>query len=216
MHHHIRQTTLAIITLLFFGGGLYAVLTSNLVTKAADKITETFFIPYLPRAETDSGQSSVWDQQEQNDTTAVVQPYGLLSYFVTEVVDGNTIIVDNDKRIRLLGIKAPDKDEEYGIEAYDFLQKLIDKNEILFAPDANQPKDEFGRLRGIVYRENININTEILRAGLAHIYPVLPSSINFDDWQIFEEEARMAQRGLWGGKLYFNRFIPEKPLLPSL
>ncbi len=137
-------------------------------------------------------------------------------FFVNEVIDGNTLIADGDKRIRLIGIKSPDKDEEYGVEATDFLQKLVAGQEILFVPDKENPKDDFGRLRGVIYRENINVNIEMIRAGLAHIYPSYPSSINYDDWQEFAKEAKEAKRALWGKERYYNRFIGEEEVIPML
>jgi endonuclease YncB( thermonuclease family) len=53
---------------------------------------------------------------------------------------------------------------------------------------------------GELFIDNKNINIEILRAGLAHIFPTTPSIVGYNDWVYFWNEAREAKRGVWSGE----------------
>ena len=130
----------------------------------------------------------------------LVQPQNLPVYLARDVIDGNTIILEDDVRVSLAGIKAPSNDESFGVGATDFLKRLLEGKEVYFQIDQKNPQDDFGRLRGIIYLDRKNINIEILRAGYAHIFTTTPSIVGYDDWKQFEDEARLAKRGLWSGE----------------
>ncbi len=218
MHNHgARQTILSFLTMLFIGGGLYFLLLANNFTYSSydiDSANNTeLLINYFPIIEDRTLTENIEMSEEGEDyvynNDYVIMPQGLPSFFVTMVVDGGTLIIDGNRRIRLAGIKAPDKDEEMGIEATDFLKNMIENKEVYFQIDLLNPQDDFGRLRGIIYLENINVNIEMLRSGFAHIYPINPSVVGPDEWVLFEREARESRRGLWGGEGYQNKFIEE-------
>ena len=44
---------------------------------------------------------------------------------VERVIDGDTIVLDNEEHVRLLGINTPEKNEKYYPEAKDFLEKEV-------------------------------------------------------------------------------------------
>ncbi len=221
MHNHLKQTLISAFSLLIVGGVLYFGFAPNLPSIASNETGDNGNILQLPETEEKTEETN-----EINKYSVQSAPYPggkdlpssaeSVTFFVNEVVDGNTLIGDGDKRIRLIGIKSPDKDEEYGVEATDFLKQLTEGQEIIFIPDKENPRDDFGRLRGVVYRENVNVNIEMLRAGLAHIFPSYPSSINYDDWLDFEKEAKEAKRALWGKERYYNRFVEEEEAIPML
>jgi len=214
MHHHIKQTLFSIIILLVVGSFLYLGFSPNLKSMAS-YTEEKSPIYHLPNTEEQLIEENKINEKVDSrlDYGYLTKPQNLPSYFVSMVVDGSTIIVDDNKRVRLAGIKAPDKDEEMGIEATDFLKTMIEGKEIFLQIDTLNPKDDFGRLRGIIYFGEANINIEIIRAGLAHIYPLSPSIVSPEDWTSFEKEAREAKRGLWGGESYYNEFVKEVPTL---
>ena len=222
MHHvHRRrftQTTFSVLSLLIFGGGLYIGLSPNLVSWAEKAPYDVFdIVDYrLPTVDDKEGSTAQVIDQENIVAQTTRMPGDLFSYFVTQVVDGNTLIVDGDTRLRLIGIKAPDRDEEMGGEATEFLRSMLEGREIGVYIDTISPRDDFGRLRGIVYRDTTNVNIEMLRAGLVHIFPSQPSSIDAYEWTPFEEEARLARRGLWGGESYYNGFVDKLPEVPVL
>ncbi len=219
--HHIKQTSFATIILLVVGTALYFGFSANLKGMAAtsspikeQKVVKKTTNPLLPEIkERDSSEAGESKEEglPESESDYLLQLPGLPAYFVTSVIDGGTLILDSGQRLRLIGIKAPDKDEEMGLEATDFLKGMIEGKQIYLQIDSLNPKDDFGRIRGVAYIENTNVNIEMLKAGLAHVYPTTPSIVGANDWASFEKEAMEAKRGLWGGKTYYNKFIKEVP-----
>jgi len=214
--HHIRafrQTVFSSLVLVIIGGGMFFVLrpsvflrasNENVSQKAINELSPEDNILKMPDVDifgtnSNSASEEISSDDKRAINTYSVRPQGLPSYNVSTVVDGNTIILDKKTRVRLVGIKAPEKDEEYGMDAYEFLRKIVEGKDIYFQRDEKNPKDEFGRMRGIIYLEKKNINIEILRNGFAHTYTITPSIVDYDAWDIYEVEAREAKRGLWSG-----------------
>ncbi|MDD5731908.1 MAG: thermonuclease family protein [Patescibacteria group bacterium] len=209
--HGIKQTLGAFLVVLIGSAALFLVIRPNLYSVASEKKTyvppEGILLSLPDTDKIDTSEKITTEPNAKSRDIYIAQPQGLPLFKVTEVVDGNTIILEGISRIRLIGIKAPDQDEEFGIEATDFLKALVDQKEVYFQIDEKNPQDELGRLRGIIYIDKKNVNIEILRAGFAHIFPTTPSIVGYDDWAYFENEAREAKRGLWSG---------EKPKLKDI
>ncbi|MBC2856984.1 thermonuclease family protein [Cetobacterium sp. 2A] len=115
---------------------------------------------------------------------------------VIKVADGDTITIieeNGDKtRIRLYGIDAPEKKQDYGIKSLDVLKKLIDKKEVEIDV---KDKDRYGRVVGIVYYNGMNINLYMLKTGNAWWYKQY--SKHNAEFRIAEEKARLKKLGLW-------------------
>lgn len=209
LHHHkhgIKQSILAFIVVFLACTGMFLALRPNLYSSASPKSiyipTEGAILKFPDGTDeivNESTSNSV-ENKSKSRNIYTVQPQGLPKFKVTSVIDGNTIILEGITRVRLIGIKSPDQDEEYGIEATDFLKTLIENREVYFQMDEKNPRDDLGRLRGIVYVDNKNVNIDILRAGLAHIFPTTPSIVGYNDWVYFWNEAREAKRGVWSGE----------------
>lgn len=75
---------------------------------------------------------------------------------VTEVIDGDTIDIDNGQTVRLVGIDAPNRGEERWEEAKEYLEDLIEGETVSLEYDAYQI-DKFGRLLAYVW-ENCRSN----------------------------------------------------------
>ena len=87
---------------------------------------------------------------------------------VERIIDGDTIIV-NGRRIRLLGIDAPEMNTDAGIKAKQFVTDLIFDKGVIVLSDKAQQFDIDGRVLAVVMRGDINVNAELLRnchAGL--------------------------------------------------
>jgi micrococcal nuclease len=114
---------------------------------------------------------------------------------VVGVMDGDTIeILENNRptKVRLYGIDAPEKAQDYGSRARQFVSDLVfGKNVRLI----EKGKDRYGRVIGIVLLpDGRSLNEEVVRNGYAWYYrdyakdPVL---------ERLEEDARQSGRGLW-------------------
>jgi len=121
-----------------------------------------------------------------------------------EVVDGDTIVIENGVRVRLLGINAPEKAECYGEEAKKELNKLIAGKKIILEKDQTAA-DNFGRLLRYVFvyneapdRDNMFVNEKLLRGGFVTSMYVKPNKRYLALLQAAEREAQKEKAGLWG------------------
>src|SRR5205085_9204778 len=88
---------------------------------------------------------------------------------VKRVVDGDTLLLDNEERIRLIGVdttetKDPRNPVEYfGKEASAFTKSFIEHKKIRLEFDQNH-QDKYGRTLAYVYRadDNVCLNVEII------------------------------------------------------
>ncbi|MBI2029497.1 thermonuclease family protein [Candidatus Gottesmanbacteria bacterium] len=71
---------------------------------------------------------------------------------VTEVLDGDTIDIDNGQTVRLVGIEAPNRGDEGWEESKEYLEDLIEGETVILEYDAYQI-DKFGRLLAYVYED---------------------------------------------------------------
>lgn len=128
---------------------------------------------------------------------------------VTRVVDGDTFWVENgiekDRRVRLLGIDAPEsrksfkKEVQYfGKEASDYLKQLIGGKKVRLVYDVN-PKDRYGRTLAYVYLEDGTfVNAELVSKGYAVVMTIAPNVRYAEDFVKLQAEARKEGLGLWG------------------
>jgi len=59
-------------------------------------------------------------------------------------------------------------------------------------------EDRYGRTLGVVYVNGINVNLEMVKAGLAEVYRGPPaSSLDLDPFWNAENEAKKENRGMW-------------------
>lgn len=122
---------------------------------------------------------------------------------VVEVIDGDTIIVNNET-IRLVGINAPEiehkeydkKGECFGEESKEFLTKEI-KGKFVFID--RKGEDKYGRTLGFVYLGFRNVNLDMVKNGYAFVYEYE----DFEDKKDFydaEKISRQEKLNLWSAE----------------
>jgi micrococcal nuclease len=122
---------------------------------------------------------------------------------VTQVIDGDTLILAGGKRVRLLGIDAPEMGragrpaEFLAYKSKALLADLAQGKRVRLEYDQLR-YDHYGRLLAYLFLPNQTmINAEILRQGLAHVYSH-PPNIRYRDTLLAAQTAAMdARRGLW-------------------
>lgn len=88
---------------------------------------------------------------------------------VTRVIDGDTIVLNNDiMRIRLAVVNTPERGEEGFSEATDFMKERCLNKLVIVDPDNNQDLS-FGRQVGVVYCDMMNMNKALLDSDLAEV-----------------------------------------------
>jgi len=118
---------------------------------------------------------------------------------VTQVIDGDTIIIEGNYRVRYIGIDTPEirpKLEAYGIEAWQANRQLVEGKEVRLERDVSET-DKYDRLLRYVYVDDIFVNAELVRQGLARA-KAYPPDIKYQDYlEQMETEAKLAGRGIW-------------------
>jgi micrococcal nuclease len=84
---------------------------------------------------------------------------------VRRVIDGDTMEISGGDRVRLLGIDAPERGEVFSDQATGRLEELMAKGTVTL--DVCKDKDIYGRSLATVRVDNINVNTMLLKEGLA-------------------------------------------------
>ena len=111
---------------------------------------------------------------------------------VIKISDGDTITALSGKeqtKVRLYGIDAPEKKQDYGQRSKQFLASLIAGQVVEVEPKG---KDRYKRTLGIIYYKGQDINAQMVLNGYAWAY-VKYSKIYVDQ----EKTARKNKLGLW-------------------
>ena len=134
---------------------------------------------------------------------------------VLRIVDGDTIDIRDDNRgrlrVRILGIDTPETKKPgytvgcWGSEATEFAESTLLDQRVALVPDPTQDStDRYGRtLAYLVRADGWDYSVEAARAGAAHSYVYRGEPVTrHPEIAAAEQEARDAQRGLWGAPCF--------------
>jgi endonuclease YncB( thermonuclease family) len=127
------------------------------------------------------------------------------SYRIDHVTDGDTVVLRNGQRVRLVQIDTPEVyfgTECYGRQASALLKRLLPEGTVvqLQAEPATDRKDKFGRLlRYVVQIDQGNINVRMVALGAAAPYFYMGRRGRYaSQLEFLAKQARAEKRGLWG------------------
>ncbi len=118
---------------------------------------------------------------------------------VIQVIDGDTIIIEGDYRVRYIGIDTPEirpTVEAYGLEAWQANRELVEGKEVRLERDVSET-DRYGRLLRYVYVDDVFVNAELVRQGLAEVKSYPPDTKYQDYFEELESLARKSGLGMW-------------------
>jgi micrococcal nuclease len=143
----------------------------------------------------------------------------LLQATVERVSDGDTLIAVSENvtrlRLRLLGIDAPEiphgakGGQPFGQEARQFLERLVAGRSIrveTFGPDV------YKRILAVVWVGDINVNLELVRAGLAERYRGARCQAYCRELLEAETQAMRTRTGMWAQERYESPAVYRKRL----
>jgi micrococcal nuclease len=121
---------------------------------------------------------------------------------VERVIDGDTIVLAGDIRVRYLLVDAPETtlghDDCYGTNASQFNRDLVLGKTIALRYDA-QCLDSYGRTLAYVSVDGHDVNRLLVERGYACVLHIPPDGNDrADEFKAVQAEARSAKRGLWG------------------
>ncbi len=126
---------------------------------------------------------------------------------VKRVIDGDTVILEDDTRVRLIGIDAPEienrdyahRGEPYGEEAKKILKDWTEGKTVQLK-DGPEKEDRYHRRLAYLYlNEDFFINLKLVEAGAAEAYRKFPHPLQRDFFEA-EKQARTQKAGLWSLK----------------
>jgi len=121
---------------------------------------------------------------------------------VKRVIDGDTLELSDGRRLRYIGINAPEVSSENGKtcfsrEATEKNKMLVEGKIIRMAKDISD-MDKYGRLLRYVWSGDIFVNETLVRDGYAHASTFPPDVLYKDVFLAAEKQARAEMIGLWG------------------
>ena len=138
-------------------------------------------------------------------TLSVINTYASDFRTVKRVIDGDTIVLENGERVRLIGVDTPEsvhpnKPVEYfAKEASAFTKNMVEGKKVKLEYDW-QRKDRYGRTLAYVYLEDgTHLNAEIIKQGYGFAYTKYPFKY-LEEFRKYERKAREEEKGLWAGK----------------
>ena len=122
----------------------------------------------------------------------------IISGRVVRVADGDTITVldvaNAHNKIRLYGIDAPEKAQDFGNKSREKLASLVaGKNIAVTVMDI----DRYGRNVGRINIDGKEVAEEMLKAGMAWVYTAYCKIPECEHWKELETQAKTAKIGLW-------------------
>ncbi len=125
------------------------------------------------------------------------------TFRVRWVVDGDTIILENNKHVRYLGIDAPEierkdkKGEPLGEAARAFNKRLVfgKRVRLVFSKERT---DRYGRWLAYVYLpDGTLVNAALIEAGFAHVLYQRATGGRFQSFLALQRRAMARKRGIW-------------------
>lgn len=115
----------------------------------------------------------------------------------TRIIDGDSFQVAAKKttiEIRLYGIDCPEYSQPYSQAAKLYVRERILHRKIMVIP---YYFDAYGRVVAVVHYGGQVLNSDLIKAGLAWVYPRYCRDEICKTWKLYEEKARRSGQGLW-------------------
>jgi micrococcal nuclease len=122
---------------------------------------------------------------------------------VIRVIDGDTIEIEGGKRVRLIGINAPEMGSCFGDEAKNKAKELLENQEIQLEKDVSET-DKYDRLLRYIWKDGKLINEILVEEGFASSSTFPPDVKYQDRFLAAQKLAREERRGLWGVACSFS------------
>jgi endonuclease YncB( thermonuclease family) len=132
-----------------------------------------------------------------------LQTNNLESSLVIRVLDGDTLELQDSRRLRLLNINAPEKSSPNFNPSFQFLKQL--ENQIIQFEITES--DRYERSLSRIYHNNNYINLQIVKEGYASKFLVDKSELSL--FSKAEAQAIREEKGIWKHSQYNGCFKTE-------
>jgi len=164
-----------------------------------------FQIHHLHAYESDEIKASLSPEKAENFTSRVI-----------EIVDGDTVLLENNVEVRLVGLQAPKislgrknfKEWPLGFESKEILSQLTLGKEVSLYYGGRK-MDRYGRaLAHLFLNDGTWVQGEMLKQGFARVYSFADNRSVVDEMLEQEYQARLNNSGIWA--LDFYKIKPQE------
>ena len=146
-------------------------------------------------------ETNVFSENEQGNETAEIK----------RVIDGDTVVLENEERVRLLGFDSEEEGEKCFDPATEKFKELLDEDEnVKLVHQGTDNRDVYGRLLRHIFQHGENLNLKMVEKG----YGVVERNEGdkfMDDFIQAEKEAWQNRRGcVWEGYEKYHVCDSEK------
>jgi len=127
---------------------------------------------------------------------------------VVEVIDGDTVRLENGELLRYIGIDTPEvhirnargdfdyRPQPFSLEAKEANQSLVEGKYVRVEFDVEK-RDKYKRLLGYCFQEDTFVNATLLKEGYALLYTYPPNVKYVSELTAAQKVARKEKRGIW-------------------
>lgn len=131
--------------------------------------------------------------------------------FVSRVIDGDTFVLSDSQRVRILGVDCPEiarqnkQAEAFAKEASEKTKSLVEHKTVKLTFDG-KAFDIFGRLLAYVWlidskeKDSVFVQTELLKNGLARISYYTKEKRYYSLFYNLRNTARKKKLGIWSNE----------------
>lgn len=154
-------------------------------------------VSWLPAAGCDEGRSFLSTPGSTHRRGAVE------NVRVRRAVDGDTVVLADGRRVRYLGLDAPEPEAPFHAVATEQNRQLVEGRSAELEIPRGEETDRYGRLLGVLYTEEnsrLCVNIELVRSGYAWVYRKGPDSIPpglLEQLLDAQSEALRRRSGIW-------------------
>ncbi len=135
---------------------------------------------------------------------------------VVRAVDGDTVVLDGNEKVRLIGINTPETVDPrrpvqwYGKEASAYTGRLLKGKRVRVEYDVER-KDRYGRtLAYLTLEDGTFVNLRLVEEGYAMAYRYPPNVRHAPEFLAAEKRAREGRKGLWSDAAKADSLLPRK------
>jgi len=159
---------------------------------------------------------SFHSQEEVKWKIPIGRSYDYSNILVSRVIDGDTLLLENNERVRLIGIDTPEIHESsklnrdaqrsgqdlavikrMGNRSYEFTKALVEGKRVKLEFDVER-FDKYKRILAYVYlADGTFVNAKIVEQGYASLLTYAPNVRYADLFTELYRQSRENRRGLW-------------------
>lgn len=140
------------------------------------------------------------DKAPKGDAFDLVGTYETL---ITYPIDGDTVILSNGNRVRVVGIDAPEVGEPFSRVAKRKMKELTkDQTRLVLVEECpEERKDKYSRVLAWISIDGVDLGAVLLKEGLAKTLTIPPCGLHRKaEYAEYQKEAKAKKLGIWSGR----------------